>query len=149
MSEKSMIIPAIFDDCEAIQSVNGVPALVIQDKDGTNEFDNISASEFMRRTGVSLRLLQNLDMLLGMPVYWMNAGHETGDPEFDFKNRFFCNPTIFNIYQATANMIIAEGAEFIYGPSTGTYDSLVIFTYREPDESRPDGEVLLRYLRNE
>lgn len=147
MSEKSMIIPAIFDDCEAIQVVNGVPALVINDKDGTNNFSNVPTSEFIRRTGVSLRLLENLDTLLGVPLYWMNVGPDTGDPEHAFSHRFLCNPTLLSCYQADpdANSIIAFGMHVESGPGDTAYSFMVTLSYLKPTEYNPEGLVSLLY----
>lgn len=144
MSEKSMIIPAIFDDCEAIQVVNGVPALVIQDKDGTNEFFNVPTSEFIRRTGISERVLKNLESLLGMPIYWMSANYEPDDAY-----RFFYNPTLFNCYQAINNRILARGANFSLSGSTfGPTPFTILLQYGAPSEEGEEGLVILQGFDN-
>lgn len=137
-SEKSVIIPAIFDDCEAIQIVNGVPALVINDKDGTNEFFNVPADEFIRRTGISERVLKDLSVLLGMPLYWMQVGY------IDEAYRFLENPTLFNCYQAYNNTLIARGANFSTSGSTfGARPFTILLQYDAPYEEGEDGTVTL------
>lgn len=137
-SEKSVIIPAIFDDCEAIQIVNGVPALVINDKDGTNEFFNVPADEFIRRTGISERVLKDLSVLLGMPLYWMQVGHIEDD------YRFLENPSLFSSYQAYNNMLIARGTRFsTSGSSFGARLFTIILQYIAPDEYSETGFVSL------
>lgn len=144
-SEKSVIIPAIFDDCEAIQVVNGVPALVIKDKDGTQGFFNVDADEFIRRTGVSRRILENLDTLLGMPIYWM-ADPATGDPEDDYNYRLQYPATLFNSYQAYSRSIIARGAHFGTGSQFGARPFTILLSYSKPDEYAPNGLVTLAQI---
>ena len=144
MSEKSMIIPTIFDDCEAIQIVNGVPALVINDKGGTNEFFNVPTSEFIRRTGISERVLKNLESLLGMPIYWMSANYEPDDD-----HRFYYNPTLFNCYQAINNRILARGANFSLSGSTfGPTPFTILLQYGAPSEEGDEGLVILQGFDN-
>lgn len=135
-SEKSVIIPAIFDDCEAIQVVNGVPALVIQDKDGTDEFGVVNGSEFIRRTGISRRILKDLSVLLGMPIYW-RANSFKDDPQYGYVR----NPTIFNSYQPINNRILASGVAFSTSGSTGGPRPFLISLDYVEDEYNPDGVV--------
>lgn len=135
-SEKSVIIPTIFDDCEAIQIVNGVPALVIQDKDGEDNFGLVGGSEFIRRTGISRRILKDLSVLLGMPIYWRHQRFKD-DPEYGYVR----NPTIFNSYQPFNNRIFASGIAFsTSGSSSGPMPFLISLDYGE-SEGNPDGLV--------